>query len=388
MGIDLHPYIMRPVLKTEGGEGLEEEEVPPAAELVLHFIRQPCTLDLGLAIATSSEIGTAAPLLPTNEVICMLDVEDVTTLEHYCYAEEEEENSSGGALHDEDRVLWSGKPNTRRLGLYMLLIWLQGIGMIALGHLLLEQICGVIGECYTYLSPGVYWAAMLLLLVCVARFADTDYFHGKIAAIENNVAFVLHTRSPGTTFFLMNGVHAKSYQQGIAPCPLTVLYCRWKYMSRRRVPPTTTTITACAHEGSSFIKVALFTLPQEQGLQIPVACDAIDALRASFLSTGMSFMNYHGILIINQKNLVEADTQQLMTFLFRSGFSILCNDNAAGLMVAMRRMGGYGAWKLHAVERQQQQIANVFVHCAAQELLSIRLRFVPVRMALTPPHCC
>lgn len=362
---------MRPAPKTEGGEGQEEkeeEEVPPAAELVLHFIREPCAFGFG---ATSSELGT----LPTNEVICMLDVEDVTTLEHYCYEEE-------GAVHDEDRVLWSGKPNTRRLALYTLLIWCQGIGLIALGHWLLEQICGVIGECYTYLSPGVYWAAMLLLLVCVTRFADTGYFHSKIAAIENNVAFLLHRRSAGTTFFLMNGVHAKSYQQGKAPCPLTVLYCRWKHMSR----PTT---SACgAHEGSSFIKVALFTLPQEQGLQIPVACDAIDALRASFRSTGMSFMNYHGVMIINiPKNLLEADTQQLMTFLFRSGFSILCNDNAAGLLVAMRRMGGYGAWKLHSVERQQQQSAKAFVCCRTQESLSIRLRFVPVRMALTPPGC-
>ena len=311
---------------------MAEEVVEPVGALRLHLVRAQHWSGNQSWTKNHPSVSTG-PLLPTNEVICLLDVQDVATLE--------------GLVHtrDIDRVLWSEKTNQRKLGLFTMLVWCQGLGLIAVGHWASIQLCGYISECYTYVSPGVYWAMTIVLLACIARLADSKYFQGRILGVENGVAFFMLRKSAGTSVFLTAGAHGKAYQQGMPQCPITLLYCRWKRI-------VTEGGGASDHQSSSFIKLAVFTVPKEPALQVPVACDVIDTLRASFRSTGMSFMNYHGILVASlSQQSSEEEAQQLMTFLFRSGFSILCNDAPTRIMVAMRRMGGYGVWRLHSVER-------------------------------------
>ena len=166
----------------------------------------------------------------------------------------------------------------------------------------------------------------------------------KVSAVEKGIAVMLVHKGASTAFLLVNSMHAKAYQQGVGGCPITVLHCRWKKM-----PPS---------NGSSFIKMAVFTVPKESGLQVPVTCDAIDMLRASFRSTGMAFMNYHGILAASTLLMTHEEKNLLMTFLFKSGFSIVCNDTEKGIMVAMKRMGGFGQWKVHQHQHHQSVVES------------------------------
>lgn len=350
----------------ESNPKINDENNTPVGIFTLHFTRKNI-INKGKNIIRSHQdekkeiLNVSSKIssfhkIPMNEFVCMLDIEDATALE---IANHED-------LQSDDRLLWSEKTNIHKLGLCTFLIWCKGLVLIALGHFLLVQICGWMGECYTYLSPGVYWIAMLILLASISRFADTQYFRGKISAIENQMAIFIRRKSASTTFFFTNEKQSKMYQQGINPCPITLFYCRWKRMG-----------ICSENEGSSFIKLAYFVVPKETGLQVPVTCDVIDTLRASFRSTGLSFMNYHGILVANISEISEESQHMLMTFLFRSGFSILCNDTETGLVVAMKRMGGYGTWKLHKIEYPFQSVSST---SSSILVLSICLHFIPSKL--------
>lgn len=322
------------------------------AALHLHFVRGSYTNEIVDVTHSAESSSTKKQLrLPTNELVCLLDMQDMAALESTMLAQE--------------RILWTQKTNQRKLALFTLLIWCQGLGMIGIGHWILFHLCGYIGECYTYLSPGVYWGLMIVFLGAVARFADTRYFQNKIAGVENGHAFFLRRKSMGTSFCLSSGLESKTYQEGVPPCPITLVHCRWKRMG----VPKAKNKNRNHNHGSSFIKVALFSAPKDPSLQIPVACDVIDTLRASFRSKGMAFMNYHGVLVASTCHMTAEEQQLLMTFLFKSGFSILCNhdeETDVSLLVAMKRMGGFGTWKLHAVDRTR-------THCTNR--LSISLHF-------------
>jgi hypothetical protein len=317
-------------MKTVQWMAEEPQEQQPVAALQLHFLRDAYTVEEDVQDQRLQKMAPAQLKLPTNELVCLLDMQDVAALESTMFAQE--------------RVLWTQKINQRKLGLFTMLIWCQGLGMIGVGHWVLFHLCGYIGECYTYLSPGVYWAIMIVFLAGVARFADSQYFQKRIASVENGHAFFLRRKSAGTSFGLSNGLVSKTYEESVPPCPITLVQCRWKHMGTSK--------------GSSFIKIALFTMPKEQGLQIPVACDVIDTLRASFRTKGMAFMNYHGLLVASTVHMTLEAQQGLRTFLCKSGFCVLCNEREDGLLVAMKRMGGFGAWVLHMVQRWHTEDSN------------------------------
>ena len=324
-----------------------EAEKGPVAQLWLHFKRMSDNAaeqnlycrPLDLESPPSNQNKQAG--LPTNELVCMLNLQDAATLDRVL-----------GDL-DPQRVLWSEVTNRRRLALYTLLLWCQGISLIAVGHVCIVHICGYLDECYIYLSPGIYWMLLLGFLVAIVRFAESSYFLKHVSAVENGVAFMFKRKSRGASFLLVNSLHCKQYQYGTPACPITLLHCRWKQMDACK---------AGSQAGSSFIKLAVFSVPKETGLHVPVACDVIDTLRAGFRSSGMGYMNYHGVFVASTHGMAGDEQQRLMTFLFKSGFSILCNDASARLMVGMKRMGGFGQWKLHTVENGQHGFLSICIH--------------------------
>lgn len=86
-------------------------------------------------------------------------------------------------------------------------------------------------------------------------------------------------------------------------------------------------------------------------------------------------MNYQGLFIVDANNMSGDARNRLMSFLFKSGFSILCNEaSTMHLILAMKRMGGTGEWRLATLECLSDHLCVTLDFCPASFLADYRQR--------------
>jgi hypothetical protein len=263
-----------------------------------------------------------------NEILCMRDVPDASVLANVMRATKS------------NMLLWVEKVNLRQLGLYTLLWALQLLGAAGSGYLLLSLLCGENGECFLFSWPVLGAGGLLLLLWGCSYLSSSSFLQSRVSGVENGMAFLIVRRARGSSFELDTSLRAKVYRQAME-CPITLLRCSW-----RDVGPT---------HSSSLIRLACYALPQEEALHVPVSCDAIDTLREGPLRI-MPFKNHLGVLVVHRWRLERPQEERFVRFLFKSGFSVVCNAQEASLIVAIKRIAGSGQWVAKQVAVQEQEV--------------------------------
>jgi hypothetical protein len=293
-----------------------------SAELRLAFVPAHCT-DGALQLLLQADEHPHSV-----ELVCVRDIPDAASLAHVA-----------SLMPPSSEVLWVEKTNQQLLGLYTVLFWLQAMGAVSAGYLMLWGVCGPSGDCYVFVGPMVYGGCAVALFFAIVHITASPFFFGRVAGVVNDMAFVIPRKLEGVTHTLDTTQKAKAYHPSFK-CPITLLHCKWQ---RRGV--------------SSYIKLACCTLPHgEDGLLMPVLCDAIDLLRCCH-HVPTRFVNHLGVLLV----VVHVDhVAQAISFLMRSGFTIAALGK--GLLIATRRMGGVGEWTVHSVE-------------GGSEIYVVRLRF-------------
>ena len=279
-------------------------------ELRLALVPSHCT-STGLHLLLHQDDGQHAV-----EIVCVQGIPDAAALAHIV-----------SSMPPSSETLWVEKTNQHLLGLYTLLFWLQAMCAVCIGYVLLWAVCGLEGDCYVFVSPMVYGSCAGAVFLMIVRITASPLFYGRVAGVANGVAFVIPQKMSGVTHTLDTTQGAKAYHASFK-CPITLLHCKWQ---RREL--------------SSYIKLACCTLLHtEEGLLMPVLCDAIDLLRCSH-QVPARFINHLGVLLL----LVQGDhLAQVVAFLMRSGFTIVALGSE--LLIATRRMGGMGEWAVHSVE--------------------------------------
>ena len=306
----------------------------------------PAELRLSFLPAAASHnrvpcLGYEEDAVLCTEVLCYREVGNVSEL---CALAEKE-----GASSKDQEVLWGEQLSMRQVGLYTLLCWCHVLGFLGLGYHTISHFCGGVDMCYVFLLPGLFWGGMVVIGVCILKACASSFLHKKLCMVENGLAFMLVQRAQGTFFTLDTKQKAKEYQPSTEHT-ITLLHCKWKPMLG----------------SSSYIKMAFFSLPPNECIHIPIACDAIDTLRGAYTSLPphLLFQNYHGMLVVQkQQPCTKYQEEHFINFLLRSGFSIACR--AQDLIIAMRRMGGSGQWVTQEVAVHEDTILLrlVFVPC-------------------------
>lgn len=230
-------------------------------------------------------------------------------------------------------VLCNTSINQRRLGLLVMLFLCQGLGMLAALHLLFQMLCEGSSECYLYVSPAALLFAAVSMLRCLTRYCDLHDEAGlgkMIFQVDNGIIFWVSqskAKAEAMRFHLDTQLSSKAYYGPHVGCPISLLHCRWP----------------SAQSASQCFKIACYTLPEHQEeLHIPITCDAINIL---FHELAADIRKQHmleqsvGILVISSTGKQgRRSWERFLVFLFKSGFSILCNVEACGVIIAMRNL--------------------------------------------------
>jgi len=226
------------------------------------------------------------------------------------------------------QLLWHRKPNRLRLSMfYMLVICPVIIILLLLSWWVVDQFCSTLHDgCSIFLLPPLCMMILMAVYLSTSSFLASVLYHRLFFEIENNMGVLVTRQVKGTSFQLDTSLKSKEYSSDLE-CPISLLAIKWKQ------------IQTC-------IQIAIFTLPEDETLHLPVICDAIDIIRPPLIepsrfTSNTSFQHYEGVLIIHHSRKKE---EPLLTFLAKSGFSVLCNARQLGIIISMKQMPRGGTW--------------------------------------------
>ena len=233
----------------------------------------------------------------------------------------------------------------RRLNQHILCLVGLGLGALIglvgwMGYECLKWGCMQQAECFLYLFPFLVFVLFIGTMSGLLRLSRWEALQDLVLKVENNIAFVVSNAHHSMFLTLDTSQRSKTYQYAFE-CPISVLHCKWLAIR-------------------SYIKMACYTLPYNPALHVPVTCDVIDLLRRGPNHGTSIYTNFLGILVIRHAE-AWGNEAQFITFLQRSGFTIVCNTPVGGTLIATRIMEGSGEWSIHQLACMED-----FIHLELQ----------------------